>query len=89
MFAEFETGVRSYWRTIRPHGRTAVEILLSRVGDRCGMPVDLIQDAHTVRGYRNNTLVHDRDEDVEAVTVADARRRLATYLARLPIEWGV
>jgi hypothetical protein len=85
MFAEFETGVRSYWRTIRPHSRTAVETLLSRVGDRCGMPVDLIQDAHTVRVYRN-MLVHDRDEDVAAVTVADARRRLASYFARLPIE---
>jgi len=29
MFAEFETGVRSYWRTIRPRARTPVESLLA------------------------------------------------------------
>lgn len=88
MFAEFETGVRSYWRTIRPRARSPVEILLARVGDRCGIPLDVIQGAQTVRVHRNK-LVHDRDEAVKAVTIADARRRLATYFARLPIEWGV
>jgi hypothetical protein len=87
MFAEFETGVRSYWRTIRPHARTSVEILLARVGDRFVIPADVIQEAQTVRIYRNK-LVHDREEEVEAVTIADARHRLATYLARLPIQWG-
>ncbi len=33
-------------------------------------------------------LVHDRDVEVEAVTVSEARRCFATYLARLPITWG-
>jgi len=28
MFAEFETGIRSFWRTIRPRARTPREILL-------------------------------------------------------------
>ena len=88
MFAEFETGVRSYWRTIRPRARTPVESLLSRVGDRCDIPLDVIQGAQTVREYRNK-LVHDRDEKVKAVSIADARHRLAMYFARLPIEWGV
>ena len=85
MFAEFETGVRSYWRTIRPRARTPVESLLSRVGDRCDIPLDVIQGAQTVREYRNK-LVHDRDEKVKAVSIADARHRLAMYFARLPIE---
>ena len=80
MFAEFETGVRSYWRTIRPHARTSVEILLARVGDRFVIPADVIQEAQTVRIYRNK-LVHDREEEVETVTIADARHRLATYFA--------
>ena len=87
MFAEFETGVGAYWRTIRPRARVSVETLLARVGDRCGIPVDLTNDAHTVRMYRNK-LLHERERDVETVTIADARRRLATYLARLPIEWN-
>lgn len=72
MFAEFETGVRAYWSTIRPRARgVSAEVLLARVGDRCGIPVNLIQDAHTVRMFRNK-LLHERDRDVEAVTVADA-----------------
>ena len=87
MFAEFETGVRSYWRTIDPR-RTPVESLLARVGDRCDIPLDVIQSAQTVREYGNKP-VHDRDEEVKAVTIADARHRLAMYFARLPIEWGV
>jgi hypothetical protein len=70
MFAEFETCVRAYWRTIRPRARSSVEVLFARVGDKCGIPVDLIQDAHTVRMYRNK-LLHDRERDVEAVCVAD------------------
>src|SRR3954468_24078035 len=45
MFAEFETGVRSYWRTLRPNARTPVETLLDRVGDRCEIPVDVIRGA--------------------------------------------
>jgi hypothetical protein len=88
MFAEFETGVRSYWRTIRPNARTPVETMLDRVGDRCEIPVDVIRGAQAVREYRNK-LVHDRDQEVEAVTIGDARSHLATYFARLPLEWGI
>jgi hypothetical protein len=86
MFAEFETAVRTYWRAIRPRSRTSAEVLLAQVGARCGIPVDVIRDAQGVREYRNK-IVHDRDEEVEVVTIADARRRLAKFFARLPIEW--
>jgi hypothetical protein len=87
MFAEFETGVRSYWRSMRPRARTPAETPLARVGDMCRIPADVIREAQTVRIYRNK-LVHDRDEAVEVVLIADARHRLATYLARLPVLWG-
>jgi len=87
MFAEFETGVRSYWRTIKPRAHTQAEALLNRVGDKCGIPADVIHAAHKAREYRNN-LMHDRQEEVEVVTVSEARRCFATYFARLPNSVG-
>jgi hypothetical protein len=83
MFAEFETGVRSYWRTIKPRAHTQEEALLNRVGDKYGIPADVIHAAHKAREYRNN-LMHHRQEEVEGVTVSEARRCFATYFARLP-----
>jgi hypothetical protein len=87
MFAEFETGIRSYWRIFRPRSRTPVETLLDRVGDRCRIPADVVQQAQRVRECRNK-LVHDRDQEVEAVTISKARSCLSTYFARLPNAWG-
>jgi hypothetical protein len=86
MFAEFETGVRSFWRAIRPRARAQAEVLLDRVGDACGIPADVIRLAHATRKYRNN-LLHDREEEVVVVMVSEAHRCFQKYLARLPIEW--
>ncbi|HUY32188.1 MAG TPA: hypothetical protein VMV69_05360 [Pirellulales bacterium] len=86
MFAKFETGVRSYWRTLKPRSRASVEILVDRVADKRSIPIDVTQGVHAVRQYRNR-LVHERDQAVEHITIADARSRLATYLARLPLMW--
>src|SRR5271157_5295877 len=49
MFAEFETGVRSFWRAIKPRARAQAEVLLDRVGDRCKIPADVIRLAHSTR----------------------------------------
>jgi hypothetical protein len=87
MFAEFETAIRSFWKTVRPKARTQTEGLLDRVGDRCKIPDEAARNAQVVRAYRNK-LVHERDKECEAVTIAEARSRLATYLAFLPQEWG-
>jgi hypothetical protein len=87
MFAEFETVVRSFWKTIRPRARTQTEGLLDRVGDRCGVPSEVARNAQTARAYRY-MLVHSRDGSRDSVTVAQARSRLATYLSHLPREWG-
>jgi len=87
MFAEFETGVRSFWRTIRSRAGAPAEILLDRVGVTCGIPADVIHVAQRAREYRNK-LVHDREVEVEVLTVSEARRCFATYVARLPIAWG-
>ncbi len=87
MFAEFETGIRSFWRTIRPRARTQTETLLNRVGDRCRVPADVIDLAHSTRKYRNS-LLHEHEDGVEVVTISAAQRYFQHYLSRLPNEWG-
>ena len=87
MFAEFETAIRSYWRTIKPKARTPVEVMLNRVADRLTVPTNVRLSVHSVREYRNH-LVHERDQDLDPVAIKDARHWLATYLARLPKQWG-
>ena len=79
------SGRCSYWRTIKPR-RTQTEILLDRVGDKCKVPADVIDLAQSTRKYRNN-LLHEREEEVEVVTISVARGCLQEYLSRLPNEW--
>jgi hypothetical protein len=86
MFAEFETGVRSFWRAMRPRARTQAEVLLDRVGDARGISAHVIDEVHAARKYRNN-LLHDRQDEVEVIAVSQARSCLQKYLSRLPNEW--
>jgi hypothetical protein len=87
MFAEFESTIRSYWRTIHPQAHPTVSVLLNRVGDRRQIPTDAIAAAQGVREYRN-CLVHERDQGPQAVAIPDARGHLQRFLARLPEKWG-
>jgi hypothetical protein len=86
MFAEFESGIRSFWRTVRPRARTPAETLLNSVGTRRHVPSDVIRNAQYVRAYRN-ALVHERDDDVDELSIAESRQRLQTFFARLPDYW--
>jgi hypothetical protein len=87
MFAEFGTGLRSFWKTLKPRAHPRMEVLLESVAARCRtMPDPILEDAHRVRKYRNK-LVHERDEEIEPVTINEGRSHLAKYLARLPMEW--
>lgn len=85
LFAEFETGLRSYWSSIRPTDPPSAA-LLDGVAARRRVPDDLRAGAHSVREYRNQ-LVHDRDEETHAFTVAEARSMLCRFFARLPEFW--
>jgi hypothetical protein len=85
LFAEFETGVRKYWNTVSvSHPRT--EDLVNGVAARRRIDHELINRVHAVREYRNS-LVHEREEAVDAVSVSDARGTLCKFLGRLPPEW--
>lgn len=87
LFAEFETSLRRFWFASRgtdPPART--RDLLDGVGAKRKVPHDAIQNAHTVREFRN-ALVHERDDEIDPLPIAVARSHLCVYLNFLPLEW--
>jgi hypothetical protein len=86
MFAEFETGLRLYWATVRGTSPTT-EHLLNAIAARRRVPDDQRDNAHPVRQYRNG-LVHEREDDrAEPLSIAEARGYLCTYFSFLPPTW--
>jgi hypothetical protein len=85
LFAEFETGLRLYWATIR-ETEPPTQHLLNGVAARCDIPPDRLASAHAVREYRNS-LVHERDEGMAPITIAEARGYLCRFFAFLPPTW--
>jgi hypothetical protein len=85
LFAEFETGLRLYWMTIRPT-EPSTQDLLNGIAARRRIPADPLTNAHDVRVYRNS-LVHERDEDVVPIPISEARRHLCGFFAFLPETW--
>lgn len=91
LWAEFETALRSYRRhvTHNPEDNIRARNLIDWAqGVEEGRKVaaeyrDLV---HEVREYRNS-LVHARDDPAPAVNLDEARRRLNTFLSRLPERW--
>lgn len=85
LFAEFETGLRLFWETIRAtHPKT--EDLITGIAARLAIPDQLIQGAHVVREYRND-LIHERDDIKNTVPIDVARDRLCAFFYRLPPDW--
>jgi hypothetical protein len=83
LFAEFETGLRLYWSTIRETEPPA-QHLLDGIAARRGISPDRLAGAHAVREYRNS-LVHERDEAM--ISIAEARGHLCRFFAFLPPVW--
>lgn len=91
MYAVFEAGLRAYWRTHRNRDtRPSMEQLVRHAIPNQLFSQDCIDDADDVREYRN-LLVHDIDEaraaNPASFTMAEARRRLCSYFARLDPGW--
>ncbi|MBX9790918.1 MAG: hypothetical protein K2Y37_18525 [Pirellulales bacterium] len=87
LFAEFETGLRSFLTALRGHPvRIRVEHLIDSVATKRRIPYDLIAGAHAAREYRN-TLVHEREEAVEPIAIRTIRSFLCSYFDRLPEDW--
>lgn len=85
LFAEFETALRSFWATIR-ETEPPTQHLLDGVAARCDIPPGRLAEAHAVREYRNS-LVHERDEEMAPISIAEARGSLCRFLAFLPPNW--
>jgi hypothetical protein len=85
LFAEFESGLRSYWKTVRPT-QPPTKDLIDGISARHHIPTDLIGKVHDAREYRNS-LVHEREDAAEPISVSECRRRLFTYFSRLPTTW--
>jgi len=87
LFAEFETGLRAFWRASRgPRSPSRTRDLLDSVGAKRKVPDDAIMHAHSVREFRN-ALIHERDDDVAPVPIAIARHNLCVFLGFLPTQW--
>jgi hypothetical protein len=87
LFAEFESGVRLFFRLARrrrPPSKT--EDLLNSVASRLHIPYEQLKNAHKVRDYRNE-LVHELYEDSQPMTIAEARGYLCYYFSFLPRNW--
>ena len=85
LFAEFETGLRLYWATIR-ETEPPTQHLLDGIAASCDIPPGRLADAHAVREYRNS-LVHERDEGMAPISIAEARGSLCRFFAFLPPTW--
>lgn len=85
LFAEFETGLRLYFETRRSTNPPAKD-LLDSVTALCGISEEHRDNAHAVREYRNS-LVHERVEEPDPISIATARSYLCCFFSKLPNEW--
>lgn len=85
LFAEFESGLRTYWLAVRTTYPPTRDLLVG-VAARRGIPPDDLEEAQAVREYRN-ALVHEREDETEPIPIAVVRSRLCKFFARLPDEW--
>jgi len=85
LFAEYETGLRLFWKTIRDT-EPLTQDLLNGITARRGIPQGRVASAHAVREYRN-ALVHVREEEVDPIPIAEAREYLCRFFAYLPPTW--
>ena len=85
LFAEFESGARDYWRTIRDTNPRTVDLLTGLAAQR-RIPDLLCDNAQSVRAYRNSW-VHDSAEIPDIIPIAVARSYLCHFFSFLPPQW--
>ena len=85
--AEFEIGLRLYWRSIRKsRTKPSMVVLLGLVAARRDIPDEVVNNADQIRELRNR-IIHEGDDTVVMIPLRVARSRLCSYLARLPLDW--
>jgi hypothetical protein len=91
MYAEFEAGLRDFWKTHLRHDTHPQMVQLVRYAiPNQTFSQDVIDDADDVRKYRNY-LVHEVEDEVpeglRVFTVAEAKSCLCKYFGRLDARW--
>jgi hypothetical protein len=87
LFAEFETSLRHFWsRSKRREPPSRTRDLLDGVASTCKILDRDIQNAHSVREYRN-ALVHERDDEVLPISISVCRSYLCTFFKFLDRSW--
>ena len=85
LFAEFESGSRNFWKSIRGSEPKTAD-LLNGLAAKCKISEADRVDAHLVRDYRN-CLVHEREGNPEGLGISLARGCLCRFCSFLPSEW--
>src|SRR5437867_3108211 len=91
MYAEFEAGLRDYWKShLKKNTHPPMIQLVRHAIPNQMFSQDCIDDADNVREYRN-FLVHDIEDDppeeMRVFTVPEAKRCLCEYFGRLDPRW--
>ena len=86
LFAEFESGLREFWRASRRGRIPRTEHLLTGIAAARGVPDEDLLSAHAVRRHRNS-LVHDQEEAAATIPLRTARGHLCRFFSRLPPTW--
>lgn len=85
MFAVFEEALREIWRNVYSRTtRPETYVLIQRCASRQHVPSKELDDAHTVRAYRN-AVVHGGD--APSMPMPEARTALCKFFGRMPPQW--
>ena len=87
-YATFENALRAAWRDVYGKARknTKAMHLVNTIASKARIDGDVVTKVHAVRDYRNDR-IHDDATAVPAVSLADARSCMCTFLSRLPPDW--
>jgi hypothetical protein len=85
LFAEFESGLRQFWGVSRGTD-PGTHDLIEGIASMCRIPHEKRINAHAMREYRNS-MVHERDEQVEQVSIENVRKSLIDFFRFLPPHW--
>jgi hypothetical protein len=87
LFAEFETGIRDYWKYgLNEESTTRIMDVMESISARQRIVDAYRINAHAARRWRNR-LVHEEDAEGEPVALTEGRRYLSRFFAWLPDNW--
>ena len=87
MFAEFESGLRDFWKNhLKKKSVAKASDLVKAIGSHRKIDAQKIEDVDKVREYRNR-LIHESDFGSEVVEIGEARRSLCIFFGRLLEDW--